>query len=129
MSGRFILASATMLGLLLGSGVASAASLVDVHAILRQAGSAADGIQMEERKFSALTEIARAGRVPRWVQNTRRSPARQAGNGEQALVARGALCYAPARWPAAQESGDGIACLLYSGTPRGTSPPRRWTLA
>jgi len=37
MSGRFILASATLLGLLLGSGVASAASLVDVHAILRQA--------------------------------------------------------------------------------------------
>ena len=58
MSGRFILASATMLGLLLGSGVASAASLVDVHAILRRASGAADRIQMEERKFSTLTEIA-----------------------------------------------------------------------
>jgi len=57
MSGRFILASATMLGLVLGSGVASAASLVDVHAILRQAGSAAAAIQREERKFSTLTEI------------------------------------------------------------------------
>lgn len=55
---RFILASATMLGLLLASGAASAASLVDTHAILRQAGDAAARIQMEESKFNTLTEIA-----------------------------------------------------------------------